>query len=107
MGGIESRVNDLCPSYSTVVLLTANVLKYADVTLQALLRRDVDGRLDPGGRIWAVPYRWGSMVIAYKKDKLAKNNIPPIKASIPSALSTKQMMLTKKIITLYSHMYCL
>ncbi|PIA43192.1 hypothetical protein AQUCO_02000556v1 [Aquilegia coerulea] len=42
------------------------------------LRRNVSGELDPGGKIWAVPYRWGSMVIAYKKSKFRKHNLAPI-----------------------------
>eukprot|EP00249_Psilotum_nudum_P022459 c28523_g1_i1 orf=126-2333(+) len=50
-----------------------------DPRWQALLRRNEKGHLDSQGDIWGVPYRWGSMVIAYKKDKLAKNNASPIK----------------------------
>ncbi|OVA18404.1 Bacterial periplasmic spermidine/putrescine-binding protein [Macleaya cordata] len=42
------------------------------------LRRNSDGQLDTVGKIWAAPYRWGSMVIAYKKNKFQKHNIPPI-----------------------------
>ncbi|KAF5206676.1 Putrescine-binding periplasmic protein [Thalictrum thalictroides] len=42
------------------------------------LRRNVNGELDPGGKIWAVPYRWGSIVIAYKKNKFRKHNLAPI-----------------------------
>lgn len=42
------------------------------------LRRNSDGNLDPEGDIWAVPYRWGSMVIAYKKNKFQMHNLAPI-----------------------------
>ncbi|KAJ4953337.1 hypothetical protein NE237_030169 [Protea cynaroides] len=42
------------------------------------LYRNNKGELDSGGEIWAVPYRWGSMVIAYKKSKFQKHNLAPI-----------------------------
>lgn len=42
------------------------------------LRRNRYGNLDPEGDIWAFPYRWGCMVIAYKKDKFRTNNLAPI-----------------------------
>ncbi|KAL9230744.1 hypothetical protein vseg_006056 [Gypsophila vaccaria] len=42
------------------------------------LRRNNEGKIDPDGRMWAVPYRWGSMVIAYKKSKFDKLGIAPI-----------------------------
>ncbi|RZC73910.1 hypothetical protein C5167_049389 [Papaver somniferum] len=42
------------------------------------LRRNSDGQLNVDGRIWAAPYRWGSMVIVYKKNKFRKHNIAPI-----------------------------
>lgn len=45
---------------------------------QAYVRRDQEGHLNTRGLIWGVPYRWGSMVIAFRKDKLSKNNIPGI-----------------------------
>ncbi|XP_058222532.1 uncharacterized protein LOC131332364 isoform X2 [Rhododendron vialii] len=43
------------------------------------LRRNSEGRLDPKGTIWAAPYRWGSVVVAYKKNKFQKHNLAPIK----------------------------
>ncbi|KAM7493652.1 hypothetical protein LguiB_028261 [Lonicera macranthoides] len=42
------------------------------------LRRNSEGKLDSEGRIWAAPYRWGSIVIAYKKSKFEKHNLAPI-----------------------------
>ncbi|CAI9106431.1 OLC1v1005584C1 [Oldenlandia corymbosa var. corymbosa] len=42
------------------------------------LRRSDDGKLDPQGRVWAAPYRWGSLVIAYKKSKFEKHKLDPI-----------------------------
>ncbi|GMN40717.1 hypothetical protein TIFTF001_009926 [Ficus carica] len=37
-----------------------------------------EGDIDPDGKIWAAPYRWGCMVIAYKKSKFQKHKLPPI-----------------------------
>ncbi|XP_057503443.1 uncharacterized protein LOC130786983 isoform X1 [Actinidia eriantha] len=42
------------------------------------LCRNCEGNLDPEGKIWAAPYRWGSMVIAYKKTNFQKHNLAPI-----------------------------
>ncbi|KAL3819967.1 hypothetical protein ACJIZ3_005872 [Penstemon smallii] len=42
------------------------------------MRRSSDGNLDSQGRIWAVPYRWGSMVIAYNKREFQKLKLPPV-----------------------------
>ncbi|KAF6168788.1 hypothetical protein GIB67_012186 [Kingdonia uniflora] len=42
------------------------------------LRRNSKGELDLNGEIWAAPYRWGSIVIAYKKSKFQKCNMAPI-----------------------------
>jgi hypothetical protein len=49
---------------------------------QTLLQRDVEGMTDPKGPIWGVPYRWGNFFIAYRRDKLERNGIPPIKVNL-------------------------
>lgn len=36
---------------------------------QTLVRRDRQGLLDPQGEIWAAPYRWGTLMIAYQPEK--------------------------------------
>ncbi|CAH1427475.1 unnamed protein product [Lactuca virosa] len=42
------------------------------------LRRNNEGKSDTKGKIWGVPYRWGSMVIAYRKTKFQQHNLAPI-----------------------------
>ncbi|XP_047341066.1 spermidine-binding periplasmic protein SpuE-like [Impatiens glandulifera] len=42
------------------------------------LCRNSEGNLSAEGKIWAVPYRWGSMVIMYKKNKFQEYNLAPI-----------------------------
>ncbi|CAA7061240.1 unnamed protein product [Microthlaspi erraticum] len=42
------------------------------------LRRNFAGEKAPDGETWAVPYRWGSMVIAYKKSKFQQYKLAPI-----------------------------
>ncbi|KDO40620.1 hypothetical protein CISIN_1g036082mg, partial [Citrus sinensis] len=42
------------------------------------LRRNDAGEIDPRGKICAAPYRWGTVVIAYKKSKFRKHNLAPI-----------------------------
>ncbi|XP_022936759.1 uncharacterized protein LOC111443255 [Cucurbita moschata] len=45
---------------------------------KVLLRRNSEGEIDPGGKIWSAPYRWGCMVIAYNKVQFRKNNLAPM-----------------------------
>ncbi|XP_050234367.1 uncharacterized protein LOC126682670 [Mercurialis annua] len=42
------------------------------------LRRNCEGNIDPNGEVWGAPYRWGTIVIAYKKSKFQKNKLAPI-----------------------------
>ncbi|KAK6947299.1 hypothetical protein RJ641_000772 [Dillenia turbinata] len=46
--------------------------------IQIFLRRNNEGKIDSEGKLWAVPYRWGSMVIAYKKNKFQKHKLDPV-----------------------------
>ncbi|GAY60449.1 hypothetical protein CUMW_202050 [Citrus unshiu] len=48
---------------------------------QVYLCRNDAGEIDPRGKIWAAPYRWGTMVIAYKKSKFRKHNLAPIETA--------------------------
>ncbi|KAG6399460.1 hypothetical protein SASPL_140941 [Salvia splendens] len=43
------------------------------------LRRSADGVLDSQGKIWAVPYRWGSIVIAYNNREFKRHKLAPVK----------------------------
>ncbi|XP_054808423.1 uncharacterized protein LOC129310563 [Prosopis cineraria] len=52
--------------------------KGLDERWKVYLRRNSEGEIDPNGDIWAAPYRWGCMVIAYKKNKFRKHNLAPI-----------------------------
>lgn len=36
---------------------------------QKLVRRNDRGQLDPDGKVWAAPYRWGRTIIAYNREK--------------------------------------
>ncbi len=41
-----------------------------------LSQRDDRGNISSTGQIWGVPYRWGTTVIIYRRDRLAAANIP-------------------------------
>ncbi|KAK9193355.1 hypothetical protein WN944_004052 [Citrus x changshan-huyou] len=45
------------------------------------------GEIDPRGEIWAAPYRWGTMVRAYKKSKFRKHNLAPIEPELTGRIS--------------------
>ncbi len=42
----------------------------------ALVTRDAQGRPDPQGQVWGAPYRWGSTVIAYRRDIFQEKGLP-------------------------------
>ncbi|KAH9753813.1 spermidine/putrescine-binding periplasmic protein [Citrus sinensis] len=52
--------------------------KYLSQKWKVYLRRNDAGEIDPRGKIWAAPYRWGTTVIASKKSKFRKHNLAPI-----------------------------
>jgi putative spermidine/putrescine transport system substrate-binding protein len=41
-----------------------------------LAQRDDRGTSTSTGQVWGVPYRWGTTVILYRRDKFVENNIP-------------------------------
>ena len=44
---------------------------------QNLLRRDRQGQPSAEGEIWAAPYRWGSLMIAYRRDRFEEEGWAP------------------------------
>jgi putative spermidine/putrescine transport system substrate-binding protein len=48
-----------------------------DKKWQELGRRDDRGNLSTSGQIWGVPYRWGTTVIMYRRDRLQAAGIQP------------------------------
>ncbi|GAY49761.1 hypothetical protein CUMW_121540 [Citrus unshiu] len=54
------------------------LLLFALTKSQVYLRKNDAGENDPRGEIWVAPYRWGTMVRAYKKSKFQKHNLAPI-----------------------------
>ncbi len=52
-------------------------LSALDQKWQTLIKRDDQGNLHPQGKIWGAPYRWGSTVIIYNRDKFPQVNWVP------------------------------
>lgn len=44
---------------------------------KALVTRNAQGQPDPKGKVWAAPYQWGSMVIAYRSDIFQEKGLQP------------------------------
>lgn len=44
---------------------------------QSLVRRNDQGQLANDGQIWGAPYRWGTAVIAYRKEQMRSLNLQP------------------------------
>ncbi|CAH9142434.1 unnamed protein product [Cuscuta epithymum] len=51
---------------------------FPPVWIKVYLQRSNEGKLDSQGWIWSAPFRWGSVVIAYKKREFQKHNLAPI-----------------------------
>ncbi|WP_416667733.1 extracellular solute-binding protein [Egbenema bharatensis] len=43
---------------------------------QTLVRRDRQGQPSDTGELWAAPYRWGTLMIAYRRDRFEEHGIP-------------------------------
>lgn len=62
--------------------MSLDIIMLSSLTkFQVYLRRNCEGEIDPKGDIWAVPYRWGCMVIAYKTNKFQKHKLAPIEVT--------------------------
>ncbi|KAH9753801.1 spermidine/putrescine-binding periplasmic protein [Citrus sinensis] len=71
---IDGIFNNLSVPFNKVKAKSASYMA-ADLVY---LRRNDAGEIDPRGKIWAAPYRWGTTVIASKKSKFRKHNLAPI-----------------------------
>jgi putative spermidine/putrescine transport system substrate-binding protein len=43
---------------------------------QTLVQRDRQGQPSGNGELWAAPYRWGTLMIAYRRDRFEEHGIP-------------------------------
>ncbi|KAH9687655.1 spermidine/putrescine-binding periplasmic protein [Citrus sinensis] len=71
---IDGIVNNLSTPFNKVKAKSASYMA-ADLVY---LRSNDAGEIDPRGKIWAAPYRWGTMAIGYKKSKFQNHNLAPI-----------------------------
>ncbi|GFR49954.1 hypothetical protein Agub_g12062, partial [Astrephomene gubernaculifera] len=46
--------------------------------MRQLVQRDEQGRVDPQGRVYGAPYRWGCTLIAYRRDRLLRRGGRPV-----------------------------
>jgi len=44
---------------------------------QMLVKRNDSGQIDKNGQVWAAPYRWGTTMIAYRRDKFKSAGLQP------------------------------
>lgn len=44
---------------------------------QRLVRRNQQGNIDIKGKVWGAPYRWGTTMIAYRRDKFQTEGLKP------------------------------
>jgi len=47
------------------------------VPWHTLVTRNRQGQPDPRGLVWGVPYRWGSLVLAYRQDQFQRKGLQP------------------------------
>jgi putative spermidine/putrescine transport system substrate-binding protein len=47
-----------------------------DAQWRALVTRNAQGEPDAAGQVWGIPHRWGTTVIAYRKDILQQRGLP-------------------------------
>ncbi|MEA5549799.1 extracellular solute-binding protein [Anabaena cylindrica UHCC 0172] len=48
-----------------------------DQKWQQLVKRDDQGNINPQGKVWGAPYRWGNTVIVYNREKFQKLDWQP------------------------------
>lgn len=52
--------------------------EYLPPKWRTLVQRNASGMLDRNGPVWGAPYRWGTTVIAYRRDRLEPLDLEPI-----------------------------
>jgi putative spermidine/putrescine transport system substrate-binding protein len=52
-------------------------LPSSPIDWKKLVTRNDQGQIDPKGKVWAAPYRWGSTVIVYRRDLLEQEGLQP------------------------------